>query len=67
MKYVLLDEISQNRTAKNMQEHFLEALHVGCPVKGVKSKSVLSDLQHFIIASGFVPDSMHAVNLGLGE
>ncbi|XP_071639002.1 uncharacterized protein [Temnothorax longispinosus] len=67
IKYVLLDEMPSKRTEMQMIRHMQQSLTSANPVYGVKKPTVLLNLRGFNVISGFVPDSMHCINLGIAE
>ena len=67
VKYVLLDELPRKRTERETIEHMQESLTSRRPVYGVKRPTCLINLKNFNIISGFVPDSMHQICLGIAE
>ncbi|KAJ8677889.1 hypothetical protein QAD02_013676 [Eretmocerus hayati] len=66
VKYVCLDGIA-DRTEAETKEHMREAAASTEDVCGLKCASWLINLFCFNIIWGFVPDSMHHVDLGLGK
>ncbi|XP_024892185.1 uncharacterized protein LOC112467697 isoform X1 [Temnothorax curvispinosus] len=67
VKYTLLNEIPPKRTEIETIEHMRQSLTSRNPVYGVKRPSCLINLHGFNIISGFVPDSMHCLCLGIAE
>lgn len=67
IKYVLLDEVPENRTQLGTELHMQESIGSPRPVFGVKRPSWLLILIGFGIVDGFVPDSMHCLCLGVAE
>ncbi|KAJ8677469.1 hypothetical protein QAD02_013256 [Eretmocerus hayati] len=66
VKYVCLDGIA-DRTESETKEHMRQAAASTQDVHGLKYASWLINLFCFNIIWGFVPDSMHHVDLGLGK
>ncbi|XP_049511151.1 uncharacterized protein LOC125939771 isoform X1 [Dermacentor silvarum] len=67
LKYPVQQNEPVERTEKQMLRDMETALKDGSPVHGVKTVSPLINLQQFNIVSGFVPDYMHCILLGLGR
>ncbi|XP_067203731.1 uncharacterized protein [Linepithema humile] len=67
VKYTLMNEVPPKRTENETIEHMRLSLTSRKPVYGVKNPSCLINLQGFNIISGFVPDSMHCLCLGIAE
>ncbi|XP_041860674.1 uncharacterized protein LOC121652139 [Melanotaenia boesemani] len=62
------DEIKQAARSKMMfEDNAREAESTGSPVNGVKGRSLLSPLPFFDIVSGFVPEYVHSVLLGVSK
>ncbi|XP_037502213.1 uncharacterized protein LOC119376472 [Rhipicephalus sanguineus] len=66
-KYPVQQNEPIERTEEQMLHDMETAVKDGAPVHGVKTVSPLINLQQFNIVSGFVPDYMHCVLLGLGR
>lgn len=67
IKYILLNEIPSKRIEIETIEYMRQSLTSRNPVYGVKRPSCLINLQCFNIISGFIPDSIHCLCLGIGE
>ncbi|XP_072756904.1 uncharacterized protein [Anoplolepis gracilipes] len=67
VKYTLMNEVPPKRTEIETIEHMRQSLTSRSPVYGVKRPSCLINLQGFNIITGFVPDSMHCLCLGIAE
>lgn len=63
--YPYKEELQVPRTAEQFKKNAVEALQSDSPVKGVKGVSILLLMPMFNIISGFVPDYMHSVLLGV--
>ena len=55
----------QARTAEQMLKDAISACNTGKPVDGIKGVSILHCLPTFDIISGFIPDYMHCILLGV--
>ena len=67
IKYLLLDEMPEQRTEHNMLNFMTETINTGAPTFGVNRVTPLVNLKKFDIVYGFVPDDMHFARLGLGK
>ncbi|XP_063961852.1 uncharacterized protein LOC129268704 isoform X2 [Lytechinus pictus] len=65
MRYPYKDPPAEQRTCEETKMQSVLAAESGILVDGLKGVSVLSFLMYFNIISGFVPDYMHAVCLGV--
>ncbi|KAL7288241.1 hypothetical protein TKK_0017582 [Trichogramma kaykai] len=62
-----MDEPVPKRSVNDTLLHMELSVDSGVPVYGVLKKSVLIELNNFNIISGFVPDSMHSIDLGIAK
>lgn len=67
MKYPLLSEIPKTRVEQHFLKHMQESFNIGKAVYGVKDTTPLINLEKFDMISGFVPDSLHCIFLGIGK
>ncbi|OXU18098.1 hypothetical protein TSAR_016441 [Trichomalopsis sarcophagae] len=67
VKYVLLNEAPLNRTERETLQNMQLSIRSVNPVFGIKKPSILVNLRSFNVISGFVPDSMHCICLGIAE
>ncbi|OXU20232.1 hypothetical protein TSAR_011638 [Trichomalopsis sarcophagae] len=67
VKYILMDDEVDDRNEADTLRHMRESVASGQPVYGVLKESVLIHLNQFNIISGFVPDSMHLIDLGIAK
>ena len=67
VKYVLLNELPRERTERETLQYMQESRTSRHPVYGVKRPTCLINLKSFDIISGYVPDSMHSISLGVAE
>ena len=62
-----MDEVPRKRTDLETVKHMQQCLKSDKPIYGIKKPSCLINLLKFDIISGFVPDAMHCINLGIAE
>ncbi|XP_058796935.1 uncharacterized protein LOC131667501 [Phymastichus coffea] len=67
VKYILLDEPINERNEADTLRDARQAVASGQSINGVINETVLSRLNYFNIVSGFVPDPMHYLDLGIGK
>ena len=67
VKYPLQDEVPQRRHAEDTVQQMARAVKYGASIYGVKKATPLINLAHFNIIDGFVPDSMHSIDLGIAK
>lgn len=67
IKYIVLDYVPPCRTEQESIYFMERSLTSQHSVFGLKQPSVLINLSYFNIISGFFPDSMHCINLGIAE
>ncbi|XP_058801725.1 uncharacterized protein LOC131670273 isoform X1 [Phymastichus coffea] len=67
VKYISLDEAIEDRNHADTLRDARLAVEFGQAINGVVNESVLTRLTHFNIISGFVPDPMHFMDLGIGK
>ncbi|KAL7296458.1 hypothetical protein TKK_0010464 [Trichogramma kaykai] len=62
-----MDDMIFNRSATGTLQHMQQSMESGEAVYGVMKQSALVQLTHFNIITGFVPCSMHCINLGIAK
>ncbi|XP_058810626.1 uncharacterized protein LOC131675607 isoform X1 [Phymastichus coffea] len=65
-KYPLLDEVPKLRTAHETFENMQAALTSRKPVYDIKNATPLIYLNRYDVIHGFVPDSLHCIDKGIG-
>ncbi|XP_058806329.1 uncharacterized protein LOC131672849 [Phymastichus coffea] len=67
MKYIILDEHPERRTADDTLQLIRRSVEANAPIYGVKNATPLLLLNSFNIIYGFVPCPMHCVDRGVGN
>ncbi|KAL7290581.1 hypothetical protein TKK_0015346 [Trichogramma kaykai] len=67
VKYILMEDVIPNRNHQDTLQHMQQSVESGQSVYGVLKQSALVHLTNFNIITGFVPDPMLCINLGIAK